>query len=465
MRKERIPIAVWWLLALFVALTLLAVVWGVPTEQRDLALRAATAATDSGITVRMEGRDAILSGSTDAVSADRVAVLVKETRGVRVVDDHMERTTASPEPGPADGSPPELTMTLHGGSIELTGIVPSQAAADQIVAAAVDRFGVTNVVNALSVAHATSPDWLVAVPRLLAELDLDDGIVALRDSGASVAGSVPTEAASHSVEDVIASLTGLPVDNRLDVIPLDSVVFSATRSGEGGGTVVLTGELPTREAIDRIVGRASEIYGDDKVVDELTVGNVASPDWLASLPGVFAATVGLDPWTVAIDGSTLTVTGTGPDDGTLGSATTAFEAFGGTTSLTVVTRLEIDSESVAAELTELLRGSTTFEVGSAGLAPDATVLLDQAIAILIANPSTTLRVEGYTDDVGDDGANLTLSRQRAQAVVDYLTAGGVDADRLTAIGFGEADPIADNATEEGRAQNRRIEFVVNEGDG
>jgi OOP family OmpA-OmpF porin len=120
---------------------------------------------------------------------------------------------------------------------------------------------------------------------------------------------------------------------------------------------------------------------------------------------------------------------------------------------------------VAAELTELLRGSTTFQVGSADLAPEATTLLDQAIAILLANPSTTLLVAGHTDDVGDDAANLALSEARAQVVVDYFVAGGVEASRLSAIGLGETDPIADNGTEEGRAQNRRIEFVVNEGDG
>ncbi|HEX9854160.1 MAG TPA: OmpA family protein [Acidimicrobiia bacterium] len=464
MKKERIPVAVWWLLALFVALTLLAVVWGVPTEERDLELRAAAAAADSGITVRLEGRDAVLIGSTDAVSADRVAVLVRAIRGVRVVDDRIQRTTATPSaPGPADGRPPEVTMALRDGTIEIAGVVPSQAAADQIVAAAVERFGVTNVVNALVVAQSTSPDWLVAVPTLLTEVELAEGIIALRETGASVAGTVPSEEAKEAVGRQVVDLTGLPVDNRLDVVPLDSVVFRAVKSDDG--VVTLSGALPDQEAVDRIVGRAVEIYGEDSVVSTVSVGNVASPDWLEALPGIFPATVGLDPWSVDVANNVLTLEGRGPDDGTLGSASTAFGAIGETTSLNVVTKLEIDSESVAAELTELLRGSTTFQVGSADLAPEATTLLDQAIAILLANPSTTLLVAGHTDDVGDDAANLALSEARAQVVVDYFVAGGVEASRLSAIGLGETDPIADNGTEEGRAQNRRIEFVVNEGDG
>jgi len=63
---------------------------------------------------------------------------------------------------------------------------------------------------------------------------------------------------------------------------------------------------------------------------------------------------------------------------------------------------------------------------------------------------------GHTDDVGDEAYNLKLSERRAQAVVDYLAAKGVASGRVTAIGMGETKPLADNSTEEGRAQNRRV---------
>jgi outer membrane protein OmpA-like peptidoglycan-associated protein len=85
------------------------------------------------------------------------------------------------------------------------------------------------------------------------------------------------------------------------------------------------------------------------------------------------------------------------------------------------------------------------------------------VVILAANPSTLLTVEGHTDDQGDEATNLGLSQARADAVVAYLVAGGVAEDRLVAIGLGETDPIADNATAESRAANRRIVFVVREG--
>jgi outer membrane protein OmpA-like peptidoglycan-associated protein len=96
---------------------------------------------------------------------------------------------------------------------------------------------------------------------------------------------------------------------------------------------------------------------------------------------------------------------------------------------------------------------------------DATVLpstlqpeLDRLASVLAAYPSVTLEVSGYTDAEGSSAYNLRLSTSRAQAVVDYLVLRGVDRARLTAVGHGEADPIGDNATADGRARNRRIEI-------
>jgi outer membrane protein OmpA-like peptidoglycan-associated protein len=81
--------------------------------------------------------------------------------------------------------------------------------------------------------------------------------------------------------------------------------------------------------------------------------------------------------------------------------------------------------------------------------------------VLKANPQIAkVRVEGHTDSVGSDETNLTLSQGRAESVMKYLTDKGVDASRLEAKGFGESKPLADNKTEEGRAKNRRVEFVI-----
>lgn len=87
-------------------------------------------------------------------------------------------------------------------------------------------------------------------------------------------------------------------------------------------------------------------------------------------------------------------------------------------------------------------------------------VLDQAAALMNRVPNVQLTVKGFTDAVGNAESNKTLSRERAQSVVDYLISKGVDPSKLKAEGYGQENPVADNATEEGKFKNRRIEFAV-----
>ena len=101
-----------------------------------------------------------------------------------------------------------------------------------------------------------------------------------------------------------------------------------------------------------------------------------------------------------------------------------------------------------------------FDTGKYTLKPDAREKLAKVSGILLAYPNLKVQVEGYTDNVGSDQYNLTLSQQRADAVRDYLISQGVGAPNTTATGYGKNDFIADNATAAGRAQNRRVNLVV-----
>jgi len=101
-----------------------------------------------------------------------------------------------------------------------------------------------------------------------------------------------------------------------------------------------------------------------------------------------------------------------------------------------------------------------FETGKATIKSNSFKVLDAAVAVLKQFEDVKLEVQGHTDDVGDDGKNLKLSQDRAQAVVDYLVSKGVAADRLTAKGYGETKPVAPNDSTANRALNRRVEFVL-----
>ena len=103
----------------------------------------------------------------------------------------------------------------------------------------------------------------------------------------------------------------------------------------------------------------------------------------------------------------------------------------------------------------VLRG-INFDFDKANIKPEAEGVLDAAVEVLKENPDVKVRVSGYTDSVGADAYNQGLSERRAKSVRDYLVSHGIDASRLTAVGYGETNPVADNGTKDGRAQNRRV---------
>lgn len=108
----------------------------------------------------------------------------------------------------------------------------------------------------------------------------------------------------------------------------------------------------------------------------------------------------------------------------------------------------------------LLPGAIVYKTGSAELDPVSEPVLEMVKQYLDAKTKVTLlRIEGHTDDVGDDKSNLELSAKRSQTVAKWLVGKGVDCKRLLPVGFGETKPVADNKTPEGKAQNRRTDFI------
>ena len=110
---------------------------------------------------------------------------------------------------------------------------------------------------------------------------------------------------------------------------------------------------------------------------------------------------------------------------------------------------------------ELLgKAKIRFESGRATIDKDSMGLLDKLIETALRCPTANIEVAGHTDSDGDNNTNMALSEKRAQAVSDYLIKAGLPPDRLKAVGYGSSQPVAANDTDDGKANNRRIDFVV-----
>lgn len=122
---------------------------------------------------------------------------------------------------------------------------------------------------------------------------------------------------------------------------------------------------------------------------------------------------------------------------------------------------QVEVSRVGDQIKLVMPENITFPTNSAELSAAATSSLTSVAEVLAKYTDTTITVGGYTDSSGNDRINIPLSQRRAQAVAGFLTARGVVANRVSAVGYGAANPVASNATAEGKAKNRRVEITIN----
>ena len=112
----------------------------------------------------------------------------------------------------------------------------------------------------------------------------------------------------------------------------------------------------------------------------------------------------------------------------------------------------------AVERRDLVLKGVNFEFNKATLTPESSRTLDEVAESMSIWDTITVEIAGHTDSVGADDYNQRLSQARAETVLNYLAGKGIGRDRMSAVGYGETKPVADNATDAGRAKNRRVEL-------
>lgn len=468
-----IPMTIFWLLAIWVVLVLAALVWGIEnaesqlrTETRRVLSQSEISQSERDLAFDVAGRDVTLFGVVSSEGeALALAASVDAIPGVRGVRSALTII----EPEPQELVPPVISMRMIGDAVSIRGLVPDADVSEALLAAAIKQYGEDRIVNALVVAeNVESRPWLSRVGPTFQYLgELRSGGFVAEEGGFTLNGEVISETVRDRIEqDVELVFDGtLPIISNLAIAVLPIPTFHAQSSG---GVVTLQGTVPDQETASGIVDATRRLHEGATIINNLRVVEVAGPAWLDAIGGLLDVARRLDPWTVDISDGVVTITGLTMDEDFLAAISVLTEEVV-EGQLTVTTDVQLNPAAVANELTELLAGSSMFENDATTLSTEGRQLLNQAVDILEANPLANLVVEGHTDDQGSEDDNLALSQRQADAVLAYLVAGGIDSGRLSAVGYGESHPIADNVTEAGRAQNRRIVFVpegfVPEGEG
>jgi len=248
-----------------------------------------------------------------------------------------------------------------------------------------------------------------------------------------------------------AAAAGQPGDTASATAPATA---SATPSSPASAPVVVSGTVADEAARAALLARLREVFGADRVVDQLGIGRVSAPvDWTGQVRKLIGPDLKhISAGQLTIEGGKVSVRGD------VGSEARRREIGDGmaaslNASFTVDNALRVGAIDMGTRTVE-------FESGKAVLTPAGMRLLDEVVVLMRQRPDGKFKVVGHTDNAGFYDRNVALSLARAEAVKAYLVGKGMAAGAIAATGEGPDRPVADNASAAGRASNRRIEFLL-----
>jgi OOP family OmpA-OmpF porin len=320
----------------------------------------------------------------------------------------------------------------------------------------------------MALARGAPPRFEPAVLLLIDQIGkLKDGKITLTDTGISLTGMARDLGGREAIAAALKNLPeGFSVSE--NAVKAPPYIFQANKDPVAV-TVTFTGYVPDNNVHAALVAAAGRKFFDGKVVDNLKA-SVGAPSGFAN-----AATVALGALSRLSTGSLIiadrevklsgdALYGIAADQIRASLAADLPRGWKATAEISVrPAATPVDATICQQLFTDLFgKGKIRFETGRATIDPDSAGLLDRLVETASRCPAVNIEIAGHTDGAGEDAANQALSEKRAQAVVDYLVRAGLPLERLTAVGYGSTRPVASNDTDEGKAQNRRIEFVVKE---
>jgi OOP family OmpA-OmpF porin len=430
--------------------------------ESDLAGQSTAALKDSVLDktgISVAGRDVTVAADAFSEQGRRSAVAqVEAVRGVRLVNDE---TRLVPEAKPFVWSAERDVVR-----VTLGGSAPLPASKGRLLEAAHSSLGGVEVADQMNLARGAPARFDTAALLLIDQIGkLKEGKITISDDKVSLSGMARDLGGR---EAIAAALKNLPEGFSVaaNEIKAPPYIFQAYKDPVAV-TLTLSGYVPDNNVHATIAAAASRKFFSEKVVDNLKASVGAPSGFAAAVAPALGALSRLSTGTLVVSDREAKLSGDAFYDAAAnqiraGLAKDFPQGFQLTADISVKPPSAPVDATVCQQLfSELLaQGKIRFESARADIDPDSAGLLDRLIETALRCPTSNIEIAGHTDADGDDASNLTLSERRAQAVADYLVKAGLPADRFTAVGYGSAQPVAANDTDEGKAQNRRIEFLV-----
>jgi OOP family OmpA-OmpF porin len=293
---------------------------------------------------------------------------------------------------------------------------------------------------------------------------LKDGKIAITDTKVSLSGMARDLGGREAIAAALKNLPeGFSVENEIAAPPY---IFQAYKDPVAV-TLTLTGYVPDNNVHAAIATAALRKFFSEKVVDNLKTSIGAPAGFANAVVPALGALSRLSTGTLVVSDREVKLSGDAFYDAAAaqiraGLAKDFPQGFQVKADISIKPAAAPVDPTVCQQLFSdlLTNGKIQFDAGRVSIDPDSAGLLDRLIETALRCPTANIEIAGHTDADGEDAVNQVLSEKRAQAVLEYLVKAGLPADRFTAIGYGSTQPVATNETDEGKAQNRRIDFLV-----
>jgi outer membrane protein OmpA-like peptidoglycan-associated protein/osmotically-inducible protein OsmY len=432
-------------------------------EAASFAIAALSHLTQGGVT--LDGLNVDVTGR--AKSIEDYEALIASTSGALPAGLTIVARSVEPAPAANYGWQAER----DGDQISLSGYVPSAEDRDTVSETAQALFPGLTVDNRVRVASGEPRmDWIGAIKFAMGELaQLARGKVSVGDKTLSVEGEAASADAYATLVD--ANAKTLPASLSLDKANIappraSPYIFRAERAADGG--IVIAGNAGNPADRTAILALAHRRFGAAEIGGDLAYASGEPAGFVDAVGIALAVLSRMSGGSVEIRDAALSVNGLTYEPAAVdGIADTLANDLpsGFSVAADTVAARQADQPVTAAECRDLIddvvqTGGIAFDGTTADISADSIGVLDRVAAAMARCDDAHVEVGAYSDNQGSAARNRDRTQARAEAIVEFLVAAGVKRERLTATGYGEDKPIADNDTEAGRAKNQRVEFAV-----
>ena len=376
--------------------------------------------------------------------------------------------------------PSSLSVSLVDGVAKLSGELGTEPDLQNLTTIFKDQFdGVDSSAVGIN-ADVEPAGWISQIGKLAPELNnMGNPRLSVADGVISFGGYSRTEQEIAQLMNTVQGVrdSGAAIVSNIEFKPWQSPELSVVYQDN---SLKASGMLPNRSSISLISEAVQSFELSD--LSSLAVNpDTSQPEWLEKVGSVVPLMSRFQQSRLDADQNGVHLSGTAATEGEVDSIVQSLTQILGEDDVSQSIGLDLSFEKSAAQVAAeeaaakqaalieqcenrwdqlLLENTIKFATGSAEIDPSSTDLLDRLVGVVVDCPGVQIEVGGHTDNTGEESLNQELSEARAQSVEVYLQNAGIEDHRLSSKGYGSGQPIADNATSAGRAENRRIEFNI-----